>query len=170
MPIPEARPELIELVKTTFAKLCAELDQGGPGLGDRACVDDWSAKDLLAVRAWWTERVVDWIEAGRRGEMPVTPAPGYGWTETPRLNADLVRAARAQSYATVRQRLERGHDRVLATIDALDDRELLEPGVFRWAGKWPLARWISINTARQYATARTYIRRASSRVTKRRGK
>jgi hypothetical protein len=30
--------------------------------------------------------------------------------------------------------------------------------VFGWAGKWPLARWISINTARQYTTARAYVR------------
>lgn len=170
MPIPATREELVERVETTFEKLRAELDQGSPGLEDRACIDDWSVKDLLAVRAWWTERVVEWIEAGRRGEMPVTPAPGHGWTETPRLNFDLVRAARQQSYATVRQRLQRGYERVLAIIDALDERELLEPGVFRWAGKWPIARWISINTARQYTTARAYIRRASGRGTERRGK
>jgi hypothetical protein len=49
---------------------------------------------------------------------------------------------------------------VLSTIDSLSDPELLEAGAFEWAGKWPLARWISINTARQYDTARTFIRRA----------
>ncbi len=41
-----------------------------------------------------------------------------------------------------------------------DDAALLEVGVFPWARKWPIARWISINTARQYQTARTAIRRA----------
>jgi len=45
-------------------------------------------------------------------------------------------------------------------IDALDDNELLEPRVFEWAGSYPIARWISINTVRQYTTARTFIRRA----------
>ncbi len=160
MPIPKSRGELIELVTTSFDKLRAELDEAGPKLADLPCVDDWSVKDLLAVRAWWTESVVDWIEAGRRGESPTTPAPGYRWTETPRLNADLVRAARKQSYAKIRARLERGYERVLATIDSLEDKELLRAGKFKWAGKWPISRWIAINTGRQYTTARTLIRRA----------
>ena len=56
--------------------------------------------------------------------------------------------------------MERGFERVMRTIDSLDDRELLDVGVFGWAGKYPISRWISINTARQYATARTFIRRS----------
>jgi hypothetical protein len=160
MPIPSTRPELTELVTTSYAKLRSELDSAGPEVAELPCVDAWTVKDLLAVRAWWTERVVDWIEAGRRGSTPITPARGYGWSETPRLNADVVAAARSESYHAVCDRLDRGVERVLSTIDALDDRELLDARAYPWAGKWPVSRWISINTARQYTTARTYIRRA----------
>jgi hypothetical protein len=163
MPIPKTRNELTELITTSFAKLRTELDNGGPGLAELPCVDSWSVKDLLAVRGWWTKSVVDWIEAGRRGETPTTPAKGYSWKETPRLNADLVQATRNKSYRTIRAGLERGVARVLTTIDILDDAELLEVGVFDWAGKWPISRWISLNTARQYTTARTFIRRALCR-------
>ena len=161
MPIPKSRAELTDLVTASFEKLRTELDELDPTLAENPCVDDWTIRDLLAVRAWWTESVAEWIEAGRRGETPITPAEGYRWHETPRLNAMLVRKARDQSYRTIRQRLERGEKRVLDIIDALDDRELLEVGVFKWAGKWPIARWISLNTARQYTTARTLIRQAS---------
>lgn len=168
MPIPKTRKELTDLVTTSFGKLRTELDDAGPSLAELTCVDNWSVKDLLAVRAWWTESVVDWIEAGRRGEIPTTPATGYGWKETPRLNADIVEATQKQSYRTIRTRLERGVTRVLATIDALDDTELLKIGVFDWAGKWPISRWISLNTARQYTTARMFIRRAVSRQGSRR--
>ena len=115
---------------------------------------------LSMLRAWWSDRVIEWIEAGRRGDTPTTPAPGYSWNETPRLNADLVEAARGETFEEIRDRLGRAYSKLLATIDSLDERQLLEPGVFPWAGKWPIARWISINTARQYTTARTYIRRA----------
>ena len=158
--IPKTRAELIDLVTTAYAKLRAVLDDAGPRVGSLPCVDDWSVKDLLAVRVWWTEHVLQWIEAGRRGESPVTPAPGYAWHETPRLNADIVRAGRRRSLKALRARLDRGYECVLETIDALDDRELLGLRTFSWAGKWPIARWISLNTARQYATARTLIRRA----------
>jgi hypothetical protein len=160
MAIPNTRAELRDQTCSTFEKLRSELEAAGPRVGGLICVDEWSVKDLLAVRAWWTENVIDWIEAGRRGEIPTTPAGGYRWNETPRLNADVVEAARRESYRSVLARLERGFERTVRTIDALDDTELLEVGVFKWAGKYPISRWISINTARQYTTARTFIRRA----------
>ena len=147
------------MVSASYTKLEKELEALGPGQATLPCVDAWTIKDLLAVRAWWTEHVVDWIEAGPTAALEL-PAAGYRWSETPRLNAAIVKECGAESYESLRKRLTRGVERVLATIDALDDRALLEVGVFGWAGKWPIARWISINTARQYTTARTYVRRA----------
>lgn len=160
MPIPKTRAELTSQARSSYEKLRAELDAAGSGVAKLPCVDDWSVKDLLAVRTWWTEHVIDWVEEGKRGERPVTPAPGYRWKETPRLNADVVMENRQRSYRSIRIKLEQGFQRVMDTIDSLDDKELLEVGVFLWAGKYPISRWISINTTRQYLTARTYIRRA----------
>jgi hypothetical protein len=165
MPIPKTRQELSELLMSSFSKLLRELDNANPKVAQLRCVDDWTVKDLLAVRTWWTENVLDWIEAGRRGESPTAPAPGYTWKETPRLNADVVEAAKSEPFRKICARLEKGFARVLATIDALDDTELLQVGVFDWAGNWPIARWISVNTARQYTTARTLIRRALQNAT-----
>ncbi len=160
MPIPTSREQLIEIVQSSFEKLDRELAEAGPDIGDLPCVDDWTIKDLMAVRAWWTASVVEWIEKGKSGADPSLPAPGYGWRETPRLNDTIVREAEPESYAEVLSRLRDGYRRVRAAIDSLDDEELLEVGAYEWAGKWPLARWISINTARQYVTAWTFIRRA----------
>lgn len=160
MPIPKTRDELVDYLESTFAKLDHELDEAGPRIGSLHCVDDWSVKELLAVRVWWTESVVSWVRAGMRGKHPVTPAEGYRWKETPRLNADIVRKAKRESYTSLRKRLKQGYRDVMKTIDALDDHELLDRGVFEWAGNTPIARWFSLNTARQYTTARTFIRRA----------
>ena len=161
MPIPSNREQLVGAVVSSFEKLDRELSEAGPGIGELPCVDDWKVKGRLAGRAWWTARVVEWIEAGQRGADPELPAAGYGWNETPRLNNDIVRQAESESYEEVLARLRTAYERVLSTIDALNDEELLEAGAFEWAGKWPLARWLSINTSRQYETARTFVRRAS---------
>ncbi len=160
MPIPKTRQELTEQLTLSFGKLRKELDGAGPRAGSLPCVDDWTVKDLLAVRVWWTESVVAWIRTGRAGRTPVTPTEGYGWSETPRLNADIVKATRRESYRSVRARLDRGFESVMTLVDDLKDRELLEVGVYPWAGKYPLRRWISLNTVRQYTTARTFVRRA----------
>jgi len=160
MPIPKSRAELTNQASSSFEKLRAELDAAGSSIAELPCVDAWSVKDLLAVRLWWTEHVIDWVEVGKRGESPTTPAPGYRWNETPKLNSDVVSENRHRSYRSIRARLEQGYRRLMDTIDSLDDTELLEVGVFPWAGRYPISRWISINTTRQYLTARTYIRRA----------
>ena len=161
MPIPKTRTELTDYLDSTYAKLRAELDAAGPRLGSLPCVDDWRVKDLLAVRVWWTEHVIEWVEAGRRSDNPVTPAEGYRWKDTPRLNADIVKQCRHESYRSLRQRLERGFTRAMQVVGSLDNHELLDSGVFPWAGSYPpVVRWISINTARQYTTARNIIRRA----------
>ncbi|MEM7019256.1 MAG: ClbS/DfsB family four-helix bundle protein, partial [Pseudomonadota bacterium] len=102
---------------------------------------------------------------GRRGEFPVTPAPGYSWRETPQLNETIVKESRDEPYSSLCERLQQAYTRIHQTIDALSDQELFEPNVFEWAGKTPIARWISINTARQYDTARKYIRRARQAAT-----
>ena len=107
----------------------------------------WVASTSGASRICWPSALggrstsVEWIELGRRGKVPITPAPGYRWKETPRLNADVVAAAHDEDLESIVDRLERGYQDVMATIDALDDNELLEPRVFEWAGSYPISRW-----------------------------
>jgi hypothetical protein len=158
--IPRTRRQLTEALAGSYGKLRAELDRGGPRAGSLVCVDDWNIKQLLAVRCWWSESVVDWVRRGRGGVELDLPAPGFRWSETPRLNAGIAQRARRASYASVRKRLDRAYAEVLRTVDELTDRELCAVGVFDWAGKYPICRWIALNTSRQYTTARMYVRRA----------
>ncbi len=148
------------MTRTNFEKLRREIDQAGSGLASLPCTDEWNVKELLAVRAWWTEAVLEWVRLGRKGETPITPAAGYRWNETPRLNNDIARSAKRVSFKSIVRRLDDGFAELMLLIDSLDDRELLEVGAFEWAGKYPIARWLSLNTARQYATARSFIRKA----------
>ena len=160
MPIPATRKELIDILESSFTKLMNELDGAGPHVGELPCVDDWTVKDLLAVRLWWTEHVITWVREGRDGKPLDLPAKGYSWKETPQLNGEIVCESQTRAYKDIVAALRNGFRNTIAVIDSLDDRELLEPRMFRWAGNYPVARWLSMNTARQYTTARTFVRRA----------
>ncbi len=161
MPIPKTRQALVDQIEVAFEKLSSELQQVNRDVANHICIDDWSIKDLLAVRLWWTTHVLDWIDEGRQGKRPVTPADGYRWNETPRLNANIVLDSQERSFESIVNELRRQYARLRLTIDELDDDELLDVGVFPWAGRYPVSRWLSINTTRQYQTARTYIRRVT---------
>jgi hypothetical protein len=162
--IPKTRKQLIEMTTVNFEKLSDELEKGGPRLGSLPCTDDWSVRELLAVRAWWTESVVDWVNQGKKGKSPITPAKGYSWSETPKLNQSIANRAKKESYASVKKRLEKGYSKLMKLIDSMNDKQFLEVGTYEWAGKYPIARWLSLNTTRQYATARTYVRKAIRNV------
>ena len=157
--VPRTRKQLIDAVTSTYAELQSELARGGPRLGSVVCVDDWTVKELLAVRCWWNEAVVGWVRTGRVGGELDLPAPGFKWNETPKLNAATARRARRESYRSVKQRLDKAYEDVLRLIGELSDRELCTPGVFEWTGKHPACQLIALNTSRQYRTAHTFLRR-----------
>lgn len=159
MAIPTDRQELRTAIDTTYGKLCVDLDRLTASQAREVCVDDWTVVDVLTVRTWWARAVVGWIEAGQRGEVPQTPAPGYSWRETPRLNTKTIAdAPKRRSWKRVRAEFEDSHDAVIATLEQLSDPELEQVGQFEWAGRWPVLRWVSISTATGYASSRTYVR------------
>ena len=159
MPIPTTRNDLLEQVSSAFEKFDAEMDKFTPESSNTICIDDWSVKDVVAIRLWWTQNVLNWIAAGIKGETPQLPAPGYQWNETPRLNNEIKAKAKNQDYKQLVKELRGEYARLLETVATLSDQQLLEVGVFSWAGRYPISRWLSINTTRQYTTARTYLRR-----------
>ena len=160
MAIPKTRKELLEQLVPAWEKLDDELRNAGSNIGDLPCIDAWTVKDLLAVRVWWTRSVIDWVEAWRKGDNPVTPKEGYRWQETPRLNDDIVAASKSDTYDEIVSNLKVNYYRIISTINELSDAELVDVGHFEHAGRYPVCRWISINTTRQYMTARTYIRKS----------
>lgn len=162
MPIPKTRDELLNLIEMEFKKLDIELRNVDTQLANEICVDDWTIKDLLAVRLWWTKNVLNWVEKGKRGVALVLPTIGFSWKETPRLNREIISNASDRSFISIVTALRRQHSRLLIVIESLSDIELLEVGIFRWAGKYPVSRWLSINTARQYHTAQALIRRTKN--------
>ena len=163
MPIPQNRNDLNEQLADSIAKLDLVLRQLDETHAQQTCVDGWSVRDLLAVRVWWSEQVLAWVLAGRNGQVPDTPAPGYSWRDTPQLNEAIIQNTKARTVRTLVARLRRAQQAVQQLIDQLDDDELLSVGRFEWAGKHPVSRWLSINTVRQYETARTHLRRVVRR-------
>ena len=164
MPIPTTREELLQEAQDTFAKLSKEIEDGGPRLGKVVCAmqdaHEWTVKDVLVLRGWWTNAVLAWVEQGRLGEFPITPAEGFSWQQTPLLNQQTVNKSKRKSYKQVIAELNKAYQRIRPVQAGLKDHELLEAGVYEWCGKLPVIRWIALNTTRQYATARSMLRKA----------
>ena len=85
----ETKQELIESIRTTWIQLNNKISKLTPQqIVWPGSMDNWSVKDILAHLVDWEQTLIHWYKAGQRGEIPVTPAPGYSWRGLPKLNQE----------------------------------------------------------------------------------
>lgn len=122
-------------------------------------VGEWSVKDVLAHLFDWERRFVGWYEAGRRGEIPRTPAPGMAWKDLGRLNQQVFEKHRQRILDDVLAEFDASYRRTLALVQAMSEEELFQVGRCAWTGKANLVGYIAANTCNHYRWAKTQIRK-----------
>lgn len=126
-----------------------------------------SIADLIAYQIGWGKWLIRWYEEGIRGETQ--PMPGDGF-----LSWDYVAIARyfyqKHQYDSFNQQMQ-VFDNVVGQIIEIIKTEhqanqLDKIGVWDWCTlssgkKWPLSKWIRINTASPYKRAVFLIKKAN---------
>jgi hypothetical protein len=157
----ESKQALLDDIRHEHDTLCARLAEipkarwHEPGVWG----DGWTLSDLVAHLAEWQRLFLGWYDDGVRGATPEMPAPGFKWSETPRLNRAIWEKHRSQSHAAVRAEFDSGYSRIVRIVEALSPQQLLRPGHFAWTGKHPVATSIGPNTASHYRFATKAIKR-----------
>ena len=84
----KSKQALLEDIRTQHDVLCARLGEIPKVRWHESGVwgDGWTLSDLVGHLAEWQHLFLGWYEDGLRGATPQMPAPGYKWSETPRLN------------------------------------------------------------------------------------
>lgn len=136
-----------------------DLIPGASGEEEGVWGDGWSIADLLSHLAEWHSMLLRWWREGLEGRKPAMPAPGFKWSETPRLNRTIQEKHRGRSFADSRTRFEASHAEVLGLVRGLSSTDIFEPGRFGWTGKNPLVTYVGANTASHYRFARKVIKR-----------
>jgi len=119
---------------------------------------EWSVKDILAHLVDWEQRFIGWYEAGRRGEVPQTPAPGMTWRDLPRLNQQGFERHRDRPLPEILAEFQSSHRQIVRLVEEMPEEEILTPGYYAWTRKASLAGWIAANTCEHYRWARRMIR------------
>jgi hypothetical protein len=121
--------------------------------------DGWTIKDLFAHLTEWEQMFLGWYREGLAGEVPVLPAVGYKWNQTPKLNQAIWRKHKAKSWKKVYAEFERSYQEVLSLAECLTEEQLLTPGHFPWTRKHPLTGYLAPNTCMHYRTASRILKR-----------
>jgi len=116
----------------------SENDMLQPGV-----VGEWSVKDVLAHLADWEQRFLDWYAADQRGEVPHPPAPGLTWKrqDLDTLNRRIFEKHHDRPLPEILAEFRDTHERLMATVQAMSEEEIVAPGRFAWIGKQALYSW-----------------------------
>ena len=141
-----------ELLEKKFAKL-TPAQMVWPG-----SMQDWSVKDILAHLVDWEQRFIGWYQAGKKGKIPETPAPGFAWRELPKLNQVGYEQHKDEPLEQVLVRFEQSYLEILALVEGMSEQEIFEANYYPWTGDSALLPWIAANTSSHYNWARRNIR------------
>ncbi len=161
MPLPTTKAALLESLRDSHRKLDKELADIPESAARRRGVEgSVSPCDVAAYQIGWGRLLLGWDAAERRGDSPEMPAPGFKWNQLGPLAASFHDARRGRSLRELRDELASVVADVGAFVSGLSEDDLFATGRRRWAGaKWPVAKWVQVNTVAPYRSARSKLRR-----------
>lgn len=157
---PQSKQELYEAIEKERGKLLKALDSltdaqmALPG----AC-EAWSVKDILSHLTDWEQRVLAWVQVGRRGEVPALPDENYNWRELPALNQEIYETYRDHRLDTVLEDFDTSFAEMMALLDGMTEEELFSPKVYAWTGNNLVRDYVNSSTAAHYRWASALVRK-----------
>lgn len=147
------KTELLERVQTEREKLEQTLTTvNGKEMTQSGVVEEWSVKDVLAHLMDWEQRLLEWYQAGLRGETPELPAPGMTWANLAELNEQIYQKYRRHSLKAIMEEYQQSYQQILKTVQAIPESDLVE-GRFGWTKKRTLADYVAACTYDHYKWA-----------------
>jgi hypothetical protein len=121
--------------------------------------DGWTIKDLALHMTAWEQLFLAWYRAGLRGEPVATPAAGYMWKETSRLNRDLQKRLARTSWNQAIKDFHHSYTEIHNVARQIKEAELLERRRYTWTGSTNVAAYLAANTTSHYRTGTKILRR-----------
>ncbi len=90
------------------------------------------------------------------------PAPGYSWNQLGKLAQSFYNQYANWPIKELCKEFSKTLHNIVIWINNQTPETLFHPGQRRWAGnKWPLVKWIQVNTIAPYQSARRTLRKAN---------
>lgn len=114
---------------------------------------DKNLRDVLIHLYEWHRLLLDWVQAGQKGEnRPFLPEP-YNWRTYGAMNVEFWKKHQDTSLEDAKKMLEDSHKEVMALAETFTNEELFGKGVFQWAGTNALGSYFVSATASHYTWA-----------------
>jgi hypothetical protein len=152
------KSKLLDIIVDAHTRWQVLLAEVGPERMTRPGVEgDWSVKDIVAHINYYEWAVVRYLEAALRNEKPASN-PETAGMDMDRRNAWIYEKIRDRPVEDVLEESSRSYARLLETVQALPEHDLLDPNRFEWTEGDPLWEAIPGDNYDHYADHEANIR------------
>jgi hypothetical protein len=161
MPLPVSKSELLNNLVTAYSKLHEEATSIPKDLErDPGIEGGISPCDLIAYQIGWGKLLLSWDALEAQGDKVEMPAPGFKWNQLGLLAKHFYREQSNQSLEQLLAQFKTLQLEIQQFVESNNEDTLFGIGRRRWAGqKWPLIKWIQVNTVAPYESARAKLRK-----------
>lgn len=161
MPLPSTKDELLKNLNHAYEKLDDEFEVVDEGKGRADGIEgNIFCCDVIAYQIGWARLLMGWEKQEMEGQNPEMPAPGFKWNQLSELAQAFYRKESNKSLHQLRNEFKGVHLELSSWINSLTEQELYLLHQRKWTGdKWPMIKWIQVNTIAPYRSARTKVRR-----------
>lgn len=157
------KTELIEEIRTRYNLYNQEFDEIKeeekgllkPGV-------DKTPSQNISYQIGWTHLLLQWEADEKKGIEVKTPTSEYKWNNLKGLYQSFYDQYSSYSLAEQRELLQKQVNEIITWIESLDHEILFDPEQRKWAttpAKWPVWKWIHINTVAPFKNFRTQLRK-----------
>jgi len=157
------KTELVDAIKKNYSLYDQEFDDIKEGEKDllKPGIDKTPAQNI-SYQLGWTSLLLQWESDEKNGIEVKTPAPEYKWNNLKGLYESFYEKYSSYSLNQQRDLLRKQVNEIIQWIESLDHEALFLPEQRKWAttpAKWPVWKWIHINTAAPFKNFRTQLRK-----------
>lgn len=124
---------------------------------------DRTPAQMIAYNLGWMNLLMGWDRDELAGKEVFTPAPDYKWNKLGGLYESFYKQHEAYTLGELKRMYRDCVAELIQWLNLFSDEDLFGQDVRKWASstpsKWPIWKWIHINTVAPFKTFRSKIRK-----------
>ncbi len=124
---------------------------------------DRTPAQMIAYQLGWMNLLLSWDKAELDGKKVITPTAEYKWNQLGGLYESFYEKYNYCSLIQLKELFSTSVEQVITWVDSFSDEELFTQDIRKWASstpsKWPVWKWVHINTVAPFKSFRTKIRK-----------
>ncbi|MBV1820324.1 ClbS/DfsB family four-helix bundle protein [Anaerosalibacter bizertensis] len=124
---------------------------------------DRTPSQMIAYQLGWMNLILSWDEDELNGKEVITPSPNYKWNKLGGLYASFYAEYESYSLSALQKQFNEVLEKFIDWFNNFSDEEVFNQDVRKWASsttsRWPICKWVHINTVAPFKSFRTRIRK-----------